>query len=570
MTRWVVASLIAVLVAVNLICVFLDRTPFLQDSGRFLIQSNCFAEVWTGRQSFFNCHLDRTDKKPEIWLALGGLTQLLSFEFGQQDLVILTEQFFLAILLAAVYAAVRRLVPHEPPAVALLTVFMTGVSPIVFGMSKKYMGDLPLAAMVWLALALLPASERFQRRGRAAAFGVACGLGMLMRPTFALFLAGPALVVLIAALREKGTGSRALLNAGVAALIAATLAGPWYMINFRHGYQYHLQFGGVLPASWRDFGGLAGDYLRLIGAEQLGWGFAALTMAGLARLLIVRDLRARFGPLLAAGFVSAAPSFLYFSSARIAHARYAIAWVPFLALIAALGILADAVREARSLVRSRRAMASLAVGWGLFQFGFMSFTSSPWTERPPALERVMGFPGYEHYPGDTHVGLFRLDRVGWGDREFCRLAVNKLRPGVLHVLLLTDRRCRDAVAFHAVKWCVLFDQNQTQMIRTDLAADRVAAAAATAQQWAHLALLHYADYRALERAAAVFDMDRPDHWLRIFQRPAPDGFVALYRNLRAAPDAPPPPTIAEPADCVDYANCRDWCVRLDGAAVEKK
>jgi hypothetical protein len=566
MTRIALVGLIAILVAVNLVCVFVDKTPYVQDSGRYLILSHCYFEAWAGRQNFLHCHLDRTDQKPDIWLAVGAAMQQIFFRLERQDVVIVAEQIFFAILLVAVYAAARRLAPEGPPATALLAAFVTGVSPVVFGMSKKYMGDLPLAAMVWTAFALLPAD--FRRLRRAAAFGVACGLGLLMRPTFALFLVGPALLAFAASCRAKNDRGRALLGAGVAGLAAAVLAAPWYLVNFRHSYRQYFEFGENLPRSWRDFGGLSGSYLRLIGAEQMGWVFAALAALGLARLLAVKELRARFGPRLAAGFAAAAVPFFYLASARVAFARYAIGWVPFLALLAAFGLLADAAPAAPRSIARRRSAAWLAVGWGLFQFGFMSFTTRPWTARPPLLERVMGFPGYQHFPGDTHVGLFRLNRVGWGDREFCR-AIDELRPGQIRVLLLTDRPCGEAIAFQAVKWCIVFDESRTQEIRTDLAGDRLAAAAAAAQRWPHLVLLHYADEARLAEAVAAFGLETPGRYQRVLRQPAADGFVALYRNSAPEAGAPPPPTIAAPGECVDYGKCREWCVKMVDTAEKR-
>jgi hypothetical protein len=561
MTRLALVGLIAVLVAVNLVCVFLDQTPYLQDSGRYLILSHCWFEAFAGRQSFLACHLVRTDQKPDIWLALGALAQHAFFATGRQDAVIVAEQIFLALLLLGVYVVARQLAPNERPAVALFAVFVTGVSPVVFGLSKKYMGDLPLAAAIWAALAVLLATDRFRRPWRSVAFGASCGAGLLMRPTFALFLAGPAALTMAAAWRDKSGRGPALRHAACAAAAAIAIAAPWYLRNFRGSYRHYAAFGENLPTA---FGCTAGRYLRLIAAEQLGWVFAALLVAGLVRLLASAELRAKYGALLAAGFGSMAIPFFYLGSARVAFARYAIGWVPWLAIVLALGLSA----EGGAAVRLRRAIVGLAVAFGAFQFACLSFSTAPWRPDPPVLERVLGFPDFSHYPGDTHVGLFRIDRRGWSDREFCRVA-DELRPGLVRVLLLTDFPCRDAIAFQAIKWCLVFDESESQMVRTDVAGPRLAEMADAAQRWPQLTLLAYADESRLAQAVATLGLENGGRFQRVFRRPSADGFVALYRNSAPDPDAPAPPTVAGAGECVAFDKCREWCVKTAGAAAEK-
>jgi len=71
--------------------------------------------------------------------------------------------------------------------------------------------------MVALALVALLATEGFTRPGAA----VVCGLGMLTKPTFALYVVPPAAWLL----RSRRRG---LVGAGLALLVAAALSLPWF------------------------------------------------------------------------------------------------------------------------------------------------------------------------------------------------------------------------------------------------------------------------------------------------------------------------------------------------------
>ena len=69
-----------------------------------------------------------------------------------------------------------------------------GSAPFMVFSTLRFQLDLPLAAMVAVALVVLLATDRFTRTPAALAFGLVCGLGMLTKPTFALYIVVPVLV----------------------------------------------------------------------------------------------------------------------------------------------------------------------------------------------------------------------------------------------------------------------------------------------------------------------------------------------------------------------------------------
>ncbi len=127
---------------------------------------------------------------------------------------------FLGLGMAAVYVLGRRLAGGASGVVAAL---VFGSAPFVVFSSLHFQLDLPLAAMVALAVVLLLGTEAFERRALSLGLGVVLGLGMLTKPPFAAYVLPPLLLVLARVRTRRGLG-----NAALAGLIGLTLALPWY------------------------------------------------------------------------------------------------------------------------------------------------------------------------------------------------------------------------------------------------------------------------------------------------------------------------------------------------------
>lgn len=108
---------------------------------------------------------------------------------------------------------------------ALAVVFALG-SPLLIEQFHVLMLDAPQAALVAACVWLVAASDRFRRVGLAAAAGAVAGLGLIEKQSYALYVAGFIVLVLV-----RGGGWR---NArGIAAFAAAAfaLAAPWYAVH---------------------------------------------------------------------------------------------------------------------------------------------------------------------------------------------------------------------------------------------------------------------------------------------------------------------------------------------------
>lgn len=122
----------------------------------------------------------------------------------------------LAILIGATYGVGRRLLK---PLAAAAAATLVGFFPYLIWLSRETLVDYWLTATVALAMWVLIRTEEFSNRKASIAFGVVCGLGLLTKWTFPLFVVLPA-----AWLARKH-----VRNAGIASAIAAVIAAYWYL-----------------------------------------------------------------------------------------------------------------------------------------------------------------------------------------------------------------------------------------------------------------------------------------------------------------------------------------------------
>jgi len=126
----------------------------------------------------------------------------------------------LGVGMAATYLLARDL---AGVAAAVPAAWLFGAAPLVIARAVRFEVDLPLAAIVALALLLLSRTDRLTRIGMSALAGLVLGVGMLVKPTFALYVAGPLLWLLAL---ERSV--RALCNFALAVVLAAAVSLPWY------------------------------------------------------------------------------------------------------------------------------------------------------------------------------------------------------------------------------------------------------------------------------------------------------------------------------------------------------
>ncbi|HDH96980.1 MAG TPA: phospholipid carrier-dependent glycosyltransferase, partial [Proteobacteria bacterium] len=116
---------------------------------------------------------------------------------------------FLLVLFAGTYAAAARLGGRLCGIVAVLLI---ASYPAVIHDSRNFMLDIPLAAAVIAGFYALLRSDGFRRRGASLAFGVLSGLGVLIKWTYPIYLAAPALVAAAKGLTDRDGRVKAMAN----------------------------------------------------------------------------------------------------------------------------------------------------------------------------------------------------------------------------------------------------------------------------------------------------------------------------------------------------------------------
>jgi hypothetical protein len=212
----VVAGVLAVVLTIAVLWLAADRHPPEWDYANHLEHAVlCWRDLAAGdvrgvfgHSSFY---------PPLVPCAAGLVFRLIPSDIAFGEVVILA---FLGLGTAATYLLGRRFA-GGPGGVVAATLFAT--APFVVNQALRFQLDVPLASMVAMALATLAATDRLEGRKGAVAVGALLGLGMLTKPPFFVYV-GPACVLVLAQARYWMVWQ----NAGLAGLVAALLALPWY------------------------------------------------------------------------------------------------------------------------------------------------------------------------------------------------------------------------------------------------------------------------------------------------------------------------------------------------------
>lgn len=113
--------------------------------------------------------------------------------------------------------------------VTLLAVVVADTMPLMFGLSRQYFVEFPLAVLVVVWLAWWWHAVRCSRWRCVVGVGVLSGLGLLLKVTFPIYVALPAVVMAWQSRRS----STWLMGRGFAVLfLAIAIASTWYGPNF--------------------------------------------------------------------------------------------------------------------------------------------------------------------------------------------------------------------------------------------------------------------------------------------------------------------------------------------------
>ncbi len=176
------------------------------------------------------------------------LTAIFYFFAGvSQDIACMSNILYLAILLFSVYGISKK-ISHKKE-IGLLSAFIVSTFPMIFGMSRQFLMDLPLTAFVSSSVYLLFLTSHFENRRYSLLLGVSMGLGMLTKQTFPIFLLFPLLFIMrsdIAAAKYLFHPMQffnrikqrryIVLNILCAGIISFGMSSIWYIPNINNIY----------------------------------------------------------------------------------------------------------------------------------------------------------------------------------------------------------------------------------------------------------------------------------------------------------------------------------------------
>ena len=250
-----------------------------------------------------------------------------------------------AVLMGSVYRIGKRLMPSLGAATAAVLV---AFYPLVVWLSRETVVDYWLLAMTALAGWLLLETDEFRNRNRTLLFGLACGLGMLTKWTFGLFLVLPTLWL------ARHRWRRAFPAAIVAAVVSAT----WYAWNVRTlSTLLTINTAGALAEG--DPPRLGGQallfYLRALESYQLFLPLFLVFVAGLFRLY------RHFGPAWVPVILWALGGWAGLLVFLNKDPRYSVPLLPVMALVSA------------GWISTRRVWVVALAGFLVFQHSMISF-----------------------------------------------------------------------------------------------------------------------------------------------------------------------------------------------------
>lgn len=279
-------SLCVLFCGTTVLWLWLDRTPPRWDDGSYLTKSLKVYDTLTedGVVGYVRRFLVEPDFRAPLIAFLPAPIYLLAGRSPEAAFVVNIASMI--ILFGAVYAIGTWL---RSPRAGILAVTIVGTMPLIYGLSRWFMVEYTLTAIVALAHLLLIYAVTTENNIAPVLFGLLSGFGLLLKVSYPLFV----LPAFIYALVRSQRRTRFLL---VSAIPCAIIAMPWYVYHYRpvflnaieagYGYSATVQGTGAI-LSW----GAIETYLRSVVVSGTSVYYAGL--AGLVCIsLFFRSVRA--------------------------------------------------------------------------------------------------------------------------------------------------------------------------------------------------------------------------------------------------------------------------------------
>jgi 4-amino-4-deoxy-L-arabinose transferase-like glycosyltransferase len=219
----------------------LDRTPPSWDDAFYLTNSLAMFDAPSdgGLAGYASKFLTIMRIKPPLIVVLPTPVYLLAGRRPHAAYVL--NLLWLLVMFAALYRLRRK---YSSRRTGLLAVYIAGTMPVVYGLARWYLVECGLMAIVCATILLLAESDGFENASKPILLGTNCGLGLLMKISFPVYVLVP---MIYFAMRARRTALRRKTVLAFA-VPAALLTLPWYLFNFRRALKIALLAGSAQRA----------------------------------------------------------------------------------------------------------------------------------------------------------------------------------------------------------------------------------------------------------------------------------------------------------------------------------
>lgn len=331
------------------------------------------------------------------------------------------NDLFLGLLLLGVFLLGKELFSEKT---GLLSAFLISFYPGVFGQTRVYLMDFPMAAFVCLDLYLLLRTRHFEDRRFSSLLGLSMGLSALTKPQFIVYLLGPLIVVLLSrgslSLHDSRMKER-IRNLLLVVLVSAGLYSLWL---FKSPYLTLKEPTWSIPARATSVEAWMSNtvfYLNQMAEYQLLYIFGILFFCAFVCLLVSRS-HARETKLLLVSFIAVPYLFFTFIVRYNKDPRFILP----LAICAALVSSELIISFRRNSLKKAAIVCCVIVA--IAQFFLLSFAPGTVCSESPLLERY--FQAFRRHPDPFNQGwnsgIFHFSDNSYGVDEVFAILNNDL------------------------------------------------------------------------------------------------------------------------------------------------
>lgn len=324
-----VLTIILSLLLVNVFWLHLDTRPPHWDFARHLTNSLYYLDSLKS-YDIRSLILDYSYYPPFSYY----ITSLVFLIFGiHEDIAVLSLTPFLLILIFFTFKLGKLLYDRKTGLLAVISVI--GL-PFLMSVTREYLLDFPLTAMIVMNTYFFVKSDFLKDKKYLILFAVGSGLALLTKWTYMNFFLGMVILVIIDLFRRKQLGR--LRDIFFTVVLISCIAGPWYLSNIsnlRYSFFENIQIAKREGDSPINSSSSFFYYLKSLYMDHLRFPLTVLFVIGMIHLVFNRKKNKKLSLILFLSVFYLLTVTFYLNK----DPRFIMLVTPFLAIITSFWIL---------------------------------------------------------------------------------------------------------------------------------------------------------------------------------------------------------------------------------------